>query len=180
MQLPEAMMQQFTQLGVSGGAMSPAYQANNTGVMPAMHMPAAQYAQQQQQQQQQMVYMQQGVDPGWVQQQASLQQQPRQPQMQYGVPQYAAPAMEQQNTQPMMGRVLPAAAGSPAGLLQPAQQHPAAGGAFGMQGEAVLTQQWGPAGANMRQPDPNAALAGGMGVPGPPAGPNAFSAQGSW
>jgi hypothetical protein len=172
------MIQQFSQLGVSGGAMSPAYQANNTGFMPAMQMPAAQYAQQQQQQQQ-MVYMQQGAEQGWVQQQAPLQQ-PRQPQMQYGVPQYAAPAMEQQVPQPMMGRVLPAAAGSPVGLLQPAQQHPAAGGAFGMQGEAVLTQQWGPTGGNMRQSDPNAGLAGGMGVPGPPAGPNAFSAQGSW
>ena len=84
MQLPEAMIQQFSQLG-GGGAMSPAYQANNTGVMPAMQMPAAQYAQQQQQQQQ-MVYMQQGPEQGWVQQQASLQQQPRQPHMQYGVP----------------------------------------------------------------------------------------------
>lgn len=183
MQLPGVMLQQFQQLGVGGTAVAPRYDTAQAGMISSMQAPAAQYAQQP------MMYMQQGADQGWVQQQMPLQQASQQ-QVQYGLQQYGAPGMEAQRSaqapqqqmaaSPVMGRMLPAqmpaqmsAQMAPAGLA-PQQQVPA--GAYAMQGDAqaALAQPWGtgPVGGVL---DPSTAL-----MQQPAAGQTTYETQTGW
>jgi hypothetical protein len=168
MQIPGTILQQFQQLGVGATAVAPTtYDAAQGRMVPAMQAQPAQYAQQQ------VMYVQAGAEQGWVQQQMPAQQQ----QIQYGLQQYSAQAVDPRSAQqaqaPMMGRILPAQM-SPAGLVTQ-QQVPA--GAFTMQGDAqaALAQPWGAGSVVLSPQGPGGAL-----MRAPSAGQSPYDAQGGW
>lgn len=193
-QLPDDVLHQFQQLGVSNSAVTSqhSYDTPTGAMLPSIPSAGPSYGSQP------VLYSPTGTEQGWGQQPLPLQQQ-RPPQAQYGLSQYAGAAVEPQHNHqrgsdqqvprgPVVGRVLPSGVGA-AGLT--GQQPAAPGGVFagGLQGEAQarLGHSWPAGGVGMLGPqDPSAAALVGaaMGMTSrarSTAGPQQnFDAAGGW
>jgi hypothetical protein len=187
MQLPQdPLLQQFQQLSVGRGALTPSsYEAVNAGMAAPMQVQPQQYGVPQ------MLYGQPGMQQGWTRQ-----QQQQQAQVQYGLPQYGAPGLDplqqspaaaslqqqQAPTSPIMSQILEGQM-DPAAFAMQQQQHLAPGGAFGsMQG---MGQPWAPAGMVFSTKDATNAALLAAGMPStsqaaPYAGNQPYGPQDGW